>query len=294
MLIYGFDKILKSHFPFPTLEKLIRPLGESSPQALLWTFMGYSKIYTFYLGAVEVLSGMLLLFKRTSVIGAILAFTILINVFIINYSYDVPVKLFATNMCAFIIYLISPFLKTLHTFFILRNETKLDLQTEGDYPKFIISYKKIIKTIIIIFFTLLIIQQSITKMNTFGDGVPTPVLYGIYQTQQFQVNADSTSTSKAKKWEKLLIDKRYTTIIKTNNERSYYQTEIDTAQKIILFKANLHFAFQLNYKIIQNNLYLNGMIDSDSISVQLKKFDLEEFPLIKRKFYWIEEFPYNN
>jgi hypothetical protein len=60
LLVYGWSRSSKhsSHFPF--LTRLIEPYGDSSPMGLRWTFMGYSKPYTFFAGAAEALAGMLL------------------------------------------------------------------------------------------------------------------------------------------------------------------------------------------------------------------------------------------
>ncbi|MCW5550110.1 MAG: hypothetical protein KIT44_14190, partial [Opitutaceae bacterium] len=45
LLVYGVVKLIPpTQFAYPTLFQLITPLGEASPQGLLWRFMGYSPV----------------------------------------------------------------------------------------------------------------------------------------------------------------------------------------------------------------------------------------------------------
>src|SRR5579859_7088073 len=72
MLSYGSAKVFKLQFPFPDLDRLLEPYGNSSPMGLSWTFMGYSKGYNYYIGLSEVVGGLLLFFRRTTPAGAFL------------------------------------------------------------------------------------------------------------------------------------------------------------------------------------------------------------------------------
>ncbi|MGY0037489.1 hypothetical protein [Pedobacter sp. NJ-S-72] len=105
MLIkYGMAKIIKLQFPFPSNYRMIQAYGDSSPMGLAWTFLGFSKGYNLFMGIAEVM-GILLLFRRTLTIGAIIALMTTANVMAINYFYDVPVKILSTAlvlMCIFI------------------------------------------------------------------------------------------------------------------------------------------------------------------------------------------------
>jgi hypothetical protein len=64
-----------------------------SPMGLMWTFMGYSRAYQCFAGGAELLGAVLLLWRRTRAIGAFVLAAVLLNVVILNFCYDVPVKL---------------------------------------------------------------------------------------------------------------------------------------------------------------------------------------------------------
>ena len=285
MLVYGFDKVLKSHFPFPSLEKLQQTFGESSPQGLLWAFAGYSTSYSVYLGIIEVLAGFLLLFRRTTALGALLTLMIMINVTIINFSYDVPVKLFALHMVAYSLLLLSPFIDSIFQFFILKRETKLTEQKEIIFPKFIQSYRKIIKATVIISFTLLFINYSWNNMKTDGDSAPKPDLYGIYRYENSTIKGGN-------RLEEIIFDRKIT-LLKWKDQYKYYTTIIDSIAKTISFQSNIDTS-DLRIVHFDLNEDLLTLSENDSSSMQFRKVDITEFPLNKRKFQWVVEYPYNN
>jgi uncharacterized membrane protein YphA (DoxX/SURF4 family) len=98
MLSYGFAKVFKTQFPYPQPVRLEEPLGQMSPMGLLWTFMGYSLPYNLFTGAAECVGGALLLFRRTTTLGSLVLIAVLANVVMLNFCYDVPVKLFSCEL----------------------------------------------------------------------------------------------------------------------------------------------------------------------------------------------------
>ena len=70
---YGFVKVFPSQFQEITASRLVMTVGDQSPMLLAWNFMGYSTTLMKLNGLVEVIAGLLLLFRRTTTIGAIAA-----------------------------------------------------------------------------------------------------------------------------------------------------------------------------------------------------------------------------
>ncbi len=97
LISYGFAKIFPLQFPEPTFNRLLQPYGESSLVGLLWTFFGVSRV-TLFIRIIEVLGALLVLFRRTKVIGAIILNIVLLGVFISNLCYDVPVKIYSLEL----------------------------------------------------------------------------------------------------------------------------------------------------------------------------------------------------
>src|SRR5262249_43062543 len=84
-------------FSSVTPDRLVQTYGESSPMGLLWTFMGFSALYCFFGGAAEMLGGLLLTLRRTTLLGALVSAGVLANVVMLNLSFDLPLKLFSPH-----------------------------------------------------------------------------------------------------------------------------------------------------------------------------------------------------
>jgi hypothetical protein len=108
MLSYGFAKVWPLQFQTPGYARLLQPYGESSPMGLLWTFMGASPEYRIFAGLGEVIGGVLLLWRRTATLGAIVVAAVMLNVFMLNMAYDVCVKLFSAHLVLAAVFLLAP------------------------------------------------------------------------------------------------------------------------------------------------------------------------------------------
>lgn len=121
MTAYGLAKLtaLYNQFPTPGIWRLDQAYGESSPMGLLWTFMGSSQAYTRFGGAMELVGALLLVWRRTALLGALVSLSVLANVMLLNFCYDVPVKLFSTHLVVAAGCIALPDARRLARFFLL-------------------------------------------------------------------------------------------------------------------------------------------------------------------------------
>lgn len=117
MMGYGFAKLYPFQMAPPSLAVLNEPFGNLSPMTLLWTMIGLNPLYEMICGAVEVVSGLLILFRRTALLGALLTAFVVSNVVLYNFFFDVPVKLYASHLLLMAIVLVIPDLRPLFQFF---------------------------------------------------------------------------------------------------------------------------------------------------------------------------------
>ncbi|WP_461166930.1 hypothetical protein [Tsukamurella serpentis] len=114
MLIYGIAKVIPTQMGFMALPShQLQLTGDTSLFNTLWGFMGASVPYMILTGAVELVAGILLLWRRTSVIGALLAIVAMGQVFALNLFYDVPVKIVSGQLLIVAVALTWPFLPNL-------------------------------------------------------------------------------------------------------------------------------------------------------------------------------------
>jgi len=100
LISYGIAKILPQQFPPISNATLERRVGDLTPMSLLWTFMQYSRPYAIFGGVMELVAVLLLCFRRTATLGALVCLAVMTNVALLNLAYGVPVKLYALMIVA--------------------------------------------------------------------------------------------------------------------------------------------------------------------------------------------------
>ncbi|HEV2297160.1 MAG TPA: hypothetical protein VGR72_01425 [Candidatus Acidoferrales bacterium] len=125
MFIYGMDKVIPTQMPFPNLLTLLTPFGDLSRFGVLWASVGAAPAYEIFAGCAEMLSGILLVVPGTTTLGALICLADMTNVFMLNMTYDVPVKLDSFHWLLLSVVLLAPELPRLTNFFFL--DRPLDL-----------------------------------------------------------------------------------------------------------------------------------------------------------------------
>jgi hypothetical protein len=70
-------------------------------------------------GAAEVAAGLLIFFRRTTLLGALLTAFLATNIVLYNFCYDVPVKLYAAHLLLMSLAVLAPDMRGLWNFFFL-------------------------------------------------------------------------------------------------------------------------------------------------------------------------------
>ena len=263
MISYGFYKVIKVQFPFPSLSRLVEPYGNSSPMGLAWTYMGYSTTYNYFTGFAELLGGLLLLTRKTTTIGALVCLGVMTNVFMINMGYDVPVKLLSFNTILMCLFLLGKDIRRLANFFILNRTAS---PSNLSFPHFNKKWRYsllAVKLFLIISLTWLTVSDAWDYYQRFGNNAPKPPLYGIYYPETFMRNNTlvpplQTDTTR---WNQLIVDyKGYADIRLMNDSTLVYSFKIDTLAKTAIlysFSDTLNKS-RFNYAIDPPYLTLTG------------------------------------
>jgi hypothetical protein len=299
MLTYGFYKVYHLQMPGPNLYELVLRFGNKSPMGLIWSVIGYSPAYSAFAGWSEVIGGVLLFFRRTTTLGALILVAVLSNVVAINYCYDVPVKLFSSMLLIMDIFLLLPVTGRLLAIFIL-NKPTLALKPEITWNKprstRLVSAFKWVFIIACTYGTI----STIKKMTAlYGDLRPIPRLYGIYDVQTYIRNKDTippllTDTSR---WKQLIVQTdKYAVIYYMDEKYKWMRFEVDSSMKNAVMYPDQDTMVKSKF-VIRNvdslHLAMDGTFYSDSLHLLLKKVDPGSFLLESRKFSWINEYPFN-
>ena len=299
MLVYGFVKVFQIQFQPPSLSRLLQPLGEFSPMGLAWTYMGYSKGFGMFAGLMEILGGILLVYRSTATLGAFIVIGVMTQVAMMNLMFDIPVKLFSIHI-VFMALII--FLTDTQRFLNVFIKNKPTQSYAFFHPMTSRSYHKVINILKKIGLALLLIAGCILgylgELNM-SDINHRPALYGIWETEQIIKNGDTMPPllSDKHRWRYLIIERKGSVIVKTmNDELLRYKSSIDTSDFSIelIGSKKATDSFKLKYDRLQHSiLHLHGSHKQEELSMLFRKKDIDSFTLINTGFRWINERPFN-
>jgi len=181
LLNYGVDKVLKAQFYLPEPNILYTPFGMLDKDILYWSTMGISYKYNLFLGCAEVLTSVLILIRKTRVLGLILSLGILLNVVAVNFSFDISVKAFSLLLLLISVVLLAPFARSFAAFFSYQENAKLtELPTlPSDW---ISSMIQLIAKVIIIGIVLIQAILPFWQNGVYNDDLAErPFLHGAYE-----------------------------------------------------------------------------------------------------------------
>ena len=302
MIVYGFMKVIKLQFSAPGLSSLLLPLGTKSPMGLAWTFMGLSDTYTIFSGFCEVLAASFLLYRKTRTLGALIAFGVMLNVFLMNMSYDIPVKIFSFRLVVLAGFLVALDYKRLLNLFIL-NRATLPQSSLPHFPmRWANTTTTIVKLVAIVGGVGFMIFNNIQDKAMYGDTAPKPAMYGIYEIDTFIRNNDTIPAilNDTIRWRYLVIERESVNIfhMKTSqyDDLDYFEVKTDSIKKEMVF-SNYDDSTKvgsLRYSKMGKNKYtFKGVLKNDSIELHTIRTDEKDYMLTNRGFRWVSEYPYN-
>jgi hypothetical protein len=299
MIVYGAVKVIKSQFPDPPLDRLLQPFGDASPMGLLWTFMGASTPYNIFSGAGELLGALLLTTRRTTLLGSLVCIGVLGHVVVLNFSYDVPVKLFSLHLFLMAVFLAAPDFKRLADLFLFNRR----IEPAPIRPIFRQRWQNIaaisLRTALVAAYLVLWLYNSYETTKLFGSRTPKSPLYGIWNVEEFVVDAQTQPpvVTDGKRWRRVIFDyPKVIAIQLMDDKRQRYLLELDEQQMTLQlskrddkeWKASFHYQ-----RPEEDQLELEGTFEGKKMLAKLRRVDASEFLLMNRSFHWINEFPFN-
>lgn len=297
MLSYGLVKVFKLQFPYPDVNRLKETFGEASPMGLAWTFLGYSKGYNYFMGFAELSGGLLLFFRRTTTLGAVITLSVAANIMAVNYCFDVPVKLLSSMLVVMSAFLVAGDLRRFVNFFIL-NKTVYPVDLSAH--KFKIRWQNMtavtLKYVVIVYMIFSNVTEIYPAFEAYNKS--NAACYGEYtiQSEESVNNSSEVIPNDPRYWKKITITPESFMIEFVNGMTSTYSCNADqSARQLILSEGNaVKPAYTLSYNQPQDNLLiLKGKFINSAIDVKLSKINYQTSELMDRGFHWINEYPYN-
>lgn len=285
MLRYGFSKIFKEQFYLPEPNLLYTPLGMLDKDILFWSTMGVSRSYNLFMGLVEVIPALLLLYHKTRNLGLFLLSGVLINVVWINFSFDISVKLFSLFLLLITILLLAPSFKNIFQFFVLNKPTRLPyLSAQQIFHSKVFRYSA--KVVVIIFIFVETLLPYIQSGHFNDDKAPRHALHGTYEI----ISIESINTQKTIEnlnLKRFFIHRQSYFIFQYEDDNlEDFHLTIDTSNQqftLIDYDGNT-FALDYEYDEASNNLEVRSK-DFGWV-LYSKVIQWKDLPLLQPLFHW--------
>ena len=299
MFAYAFAKIVPLQMPFPALFKLIEPIGDQSPMGVLWNSIGASPAYEIFAGSAEFLGGILILLPRTRTLGALVCLADMIQIFLLNMTYDVPVKILSFHLILLALVILAPDFRRLMAFFLLNQPADPPAAT----TLFRTQRANRIAAVVLVVFALWLLGNNVwgarQGWKTYGGGVPKPALYGVWDVEQQTVDGQVRPPlfTDGNRWRRILFD-RYNLVVfeRFNDERVFWTGDLDPRAGTVKLsqRGSNQGGSTLTYtQPSPNRLTLDGALSGHRIHLELQLYDRSKFLLLSRGFHWVQEYPFN-
>jgi len=249
--------------------------------------MGTSYSYTVFSGIIELIPALLLLFKRTRQLAAIIAMFVMTNVAMINFGFDISVKVYSCFLLLLSVIIALPGIKRIISLFIKNksvNATEWKPKYNFRYGKLIYFLVKFFVIVIILIETLIIYFQA----NNFNDDTAKrPYLHGGYAITNYTINNDSIANKN--RFKNIFIHRKGYFIFQNKyDEMKDYQLNYDIQNKKLILTDydSSQIIFNYTYSEQDSILNLNGIVKNDTIYIEAKKIDLSKLPLFEKGFHW--------
>jgi len=297
LIVYGMDKVVPLQMSTPSLFTLVEPFGSLSPMGVLWRSIGVSRGYEAFVGSAELLGGLLLIVPRTAMLGALVALIDMTEVFVLNMTYDVPVKLFSFHLLLMSLFLLAPELGRLANFFFLNRPTPPSTQPLL-FPN---ARANRVAGVVQICFGAVLLGSSMYQAHSDwyrrGGGSPKSPLYGIWEVQQMSIDGQTRLPliNDSDRWRRAIFQAPKTMAFQRMDE-SFARYGVALSEgKLALTKSDdknwkASFFYQ---RPAQDQLVMDGAMDGHQVHMRLQLVDHSKFLLVSRGFHWVQEYPFN-
>jgi hypothetical protein len=294
MFEYGMTKVIPTQFPRPPLNTLVTPVGDLSLSALLWTTIGASPAYEIVTGCAELLSGVLLLVPRTTMLGALISLADMSLVFLMNMSFDIGVKQISFHLILLSLLVLAPDLRRLANFFVLDRPAEASRQP----PLFRSSRANRIALVAQVVFGLYLIGTyayiNYTYWHTAGDGRPRSPLYGIWNVAELSVDGEVHAPALNdydRRWRRVIFDLRDTmSVQRLDDSFARFGAAINVYDKTLALTKGGSKSWKAGFVFRQpseDRLILDGEMDGHKIQVQLQLAEFDTWRLLNSRFRWV-------
>ena len=265
---------------------------------VLWDSIGASPGYEIFAGCAELLGGILLLFPRTTLFGELVCLADMVQVFMLNMTYDVPVKLLSFHFILMSLVLLAPHARRLVNFFFGNHQVQPFTEPAIGRTQKTARLALALQAALGLWLLGANAYNSWKSWYLFGGGRPKSVLYGIWDIEEFSQDGKwrAPLLTDNDRFRRAIFDfTDSVTFEKMDNTFISYGTAIDDARKTMNLEkgSDKNFKATLAYQRDGDQLTLDGDFDKHKLRLKLHRVDHTKFLIVSHGFHWIQEYPFN-
>ncbi|WP_067827443.1 DoxX family protein [Nocardia inohanensis] len=297
MLGYGFAKLIPLQMPEPALNTLLTPYGDLTHMAVLWNQVGTSPVYEILLGAAEVLGGLLLLLPRTALAGVLLSLVSMAQVWVLNMTFDVPVKLLSFHLLLLCLVLLAPDARRLFTMLAGRATGPSTAPEVGRTPR----GKRMVAiagVALAVWFVIAQAAECWEGWHKWGPGREKSELYGIWAVGEFTRDGQPVPPllTDETRWQRLVFDDaKYATYQRMDGALVPVLAEIDGSAHRITLKSPPEgretlgaFTFE---QPSEDRLILTGELEGHPVAITMTAVDIGKMPVRQGGLHLVQDYP---
>ena len=294
MFEYGMTKVIPTQFPAPSLETLVTPVGDLTLSAVLWAAIGSSPAYEIFTGCVEVLGGLLLLLPRTTLLGALISLAAAIQIFALNMTFDIGLKLISFHLIVLALVLLAPQWQRLLDVFVLNrtaapaSEWPLARTSQGQRRA------AIAQLIVGAYLVGMYAFINVEFWKVAGGGSPRSALHGVWNIERMTIDGQEQPTvlnDYDRRWRRVIFDApRRVTFQRTDDSLARYDAALDVAGGTLELSKSASRSWRTRFTLqrpADDRLQLHGEMDGKTLDVQLRRVELDTFKLLSSPFRWV-------
>ena len=288
MLWYGIQKVIPAQFPPPSLDRLVQTYGSSSPMGFLWTFIGASPAYEIFAGAAELLAGVLLIPRRTALLGALVTIAVMSNVVALNLFFDASIKTYSSHLLLMALFLAAPDARQVAEFFLRRPPRPLFEERWARAATLVVG------AVLVALFVVTDLHETLTFYRERIRIDHRSPLRGVWSVDVLDVDGVPRPplVTDAARWRRVVFDYQgQSSIFLMSDDRNLYRTKIDGTTKTIDFanRYDRQDAFRLAFaQPDPATLQLDGIVAGRRMHAVCRREE-KQYLLTSRGFHWINE-----
>ena len=287
IIAYGFIKLFPLQAPYPSISNLNTAYGDFNRWKLFSLSLGIVPGYESFLGLVEIIAGLLLLFRKTATIGAFIVVVFTGNVFFSNLAYEGGETVYSFYLVTIALFLVAFDARRLYSLVALREPTPANNfkpQLQKGLPA---NVRLALKTLFVFFFVVLYGYKTYAAYQRdiyqFPRTAALPGAAGLYDVSQYRINSKEIPYDDyhPNRWQDVVFEKWGTISIKSNepvipdssNTEEIYSTDSQRAYEFNGTAGRIYYSYVVDTSKKVLTLTSRNTKTKDSLILQYARPD---------------------